>query len=101
MARRKYDMLVIGSGPAGHHAAIQSAKLGKKVAIVERRAVVGGTVIRAGTLPSKTLREAILYLSGFRQRGLYGVSYRVKEDITLDDLRFRVNHVVSHEIDVY
>lgn len=101
MARRKYDMLVIGSGPAGHHAAIQSAKLGKKVAIVERRAVVGGTVIRAGTLPSKTLREAILYLSGFRQRGLYGISYRVKDDITLDDLRFRVNHVVSHEIDVY
>jgi len=101
MARSNYDMLVIGSGPAGHHAAIQSAKLGKKVAIVERRAVVGGTVIRAGTLPSKTLREAIIYLSGFRQRGLYGVSYRVKDNITLDDLRFRVNHVVSHEVDVY
>ena len=91
MAMTQYDMLVIGSGPAGHHAAIQAAKLGKKVAVVEKRTVVGGTAIRAGTLPSKTLREAILYLSGFRQRGLYGISYRVKKDITLSDLKFRVN----------
>ena len=101
MARPQYDLLVIGSGPAGHHAAIQAAKLGKKVAVIEKRTVVGGTAIRAGTLPSKTLREAILYLSGFRQRGLYGISYRVKKDITLSDLKFRVNHVVSHEIEVY
>ncbi|MEW5874730.1 MAG: FAD-dependent oxidoreductase, partial [Candidatus Zixiibacteriota bacterium] len=101
MTVRQYDMIVIGSGPAGHHAAIQAAKLGKRVAIVERRRVVGGCAVNAGTLPSKTLREAILFLSGFRQRGLYGVSFRVKEDITLADLKFRVDRVIEHEADVY
>lgn len=101
MAVRQYDMVVIGSGPAGHHAAIQAAKLGKRVAIIEKRSVVGGCAVNAGTLPSKTLREAILFLSGFRQRGLYGVSYRVKENITLADLKFRVDRVIEHEADVY
>jgi NAD(P) transhydrogenase len=101
VAHHPYDMIVIGSGPAGHHAAIQAAKLGKTVAVIEQRSIVGGAAIRAGTLPSKSLREAILYLSGFRQRGLYGISYRVKEDITLSDLRYRVNHVLDHEIEVY
>lgn len=98
---RSYDMLVIGSGPAGHHAAIQAAKLGKRVAIIERKESVGGVALNAGTIPSKTLREAVLYLTGFRQRGLYGASYRVKEDITLSDLRFRVDHVIAHELDVF
>jgi NAD(P) transhydrogenase len=95
-----YDMLVIGSGPAGHHAAIQAAKLGKKVAVAERKGVVGGVCINLGTIPSKTLREAVLYLSGYRERDLYGESYTVKQNITKDDLLFRTQHVISHEIDV-
>src|ERR1051325_9226348 len=95
-----YDLLVIGSGPAGQRAAIQAAKLDKRVAIVERRAVVGGVSINTGTIPSKTLREAVLHLSGYRERGLYGASYTVKQNITIDDLLFRTGHVIGHEIDV-
>ena len=98
---RRYDMVVVGSGPAGHHAAIQGAKLGNTVAIIERRNSVGGVALNAGTIPSKTLREAVMYLTGFRQRGLYGSSYRVKDKITFSDLRFRVDHVIGHEIDVF
>ncbi len=90
-----YDMLVIGSGPAGQKAAIQAAKLGKKVGIIERREEVGGICINTGTIPSKSLREAVLYLSGFRQRSLYGASYRVKQKITMEDLTFRCNHVMK------
>jgi NAD(P) transhydrogenase len=100
MASFDYDMLVIGSGPAGQRAAIQSAKLGKKTALVERKTVLGGVCINTGTIPSKTLREAVLYLSGYRLRNLYGESYTVKQDITMDDLLLRVEHVVRHEIDV-
>jgi len=95
-----YDMLVIGSGPAGHRAAIQAAKLEKRVAIVERRAVVGGVCVNLGTIPSKTLREAVLRLSGYRERGIYGASYTVKQRITMRDLLFRVDQVVHNEIDV-
>jgi NAD(P) transhydrogenase len=95
-----YDLLVIGSGPAGQRAAIQAAKLNRRVALVERKAVIGGVCINTGTIPSKTLREAVLHLSGYRQRGLYGASYTVKQDITMDDLLFRTDHVVRHEIDV-
>jgi NAD(P) transhydrogenase len=95
-----YDMLVIGSGPAGQRAAIQAAKLNKRVALVERKAVIGGVCINSGTIPSKTLREAVLYLSGYRQHGLYGASYSVKQNITMEDLLFRTDHVVRHEIDV-
>src|SRR5207302_5415371 len=95
-----YDLLVIGSGPAGQRAAIQGAKLNKRVAIVERKAVIGGVCINTGTIPSKTLREAALYLSGYRLRGLYGASYTVKQDITMEDLMFRTDHVVRHEVDV-
>jgi NAD(P) transhydrogenase len=95
-----YDLVVIGSGPAGQRAAIQGAKLNKRVAIVERKAVVGGMCINTGTIPSKTLREAVLHLSGFRERSLYGASYTVKEHITMDDLLFRTDHVIRHEIDV-
>ena len=90
-----YDLLVIGSGPAGQRAAIQAAKLGKRVAIVERKAVVGGVCINTGTIPSKTLREAVLHLSGYRERGLYGASYAVKQNITMADLLFRTDHVVK------
>jgi len=100
MAPYDYDMLVIGSGPAGQRAAIQAAKAGKRVAIAERRTVVGGVCINTGTIPSKTLREAALYLSGYRERGLYGASYKVKDEITMDDLLFRAQHVIQHEIDV-
>jgi NAD(P) transhydrogenase len=100
MSHYDYDLLVIGSGPAGHRAAIQGAKLDKRVAIVEKRAVVGGVCINTGTIPSKTLREAALRLSGYRERGIYGASYSVKQHITMRDLLFRVDHVISNEIDV-
>src|SRR5207237_8267906 len=96
----EYDLLVIGSGPAGQRAAIQGAKLDKRVALVERTAVVGGVCVNTGTIPSKTLREAILHLSGYRERGLYGASYTVKQNITMEDLLFRADHVVRNEIDV-
>lgn len=95
-----YDMLVIGSGPAGQKAAIQAAKVGKKVAVIERKKVAGGICINSGTIPSKSLREAVLFLSGFRQRSLYGASYRVKKDITFEDLAQRCDHVVKAEQEV-
>jgi NAD(P) transhydrogenase len=93
-------MLVIGSGPAGQRAAIQAAKLNKRVALIERKAVIGGVCINTGTIPSKTLREAVLHLSGYRLRGLYGASYTVKQNITMEDLLFRTDHVIRHEVDV-
>ena len=95
-----YDMLVIGSGPAGQKAAIQAAKVGKKVGIIERKAVGGGSCINTGTIPSKSLRDAVLFLSGFRQRNLYGASYRVKKEITFEDLALRCDHVVKAEQEV-
>src|SRR6059058_768050 len=96
----QYDLLVIGSGPAGQRAAIQGAKSGKRVALVERREVIGGVCINTGTIPSKTMREAVLHLSGYNYQNIYGVSYRVKEKITMADLSFRVQHVIKTEIDV-
>ena len=95
-----YDLLVIGSGPAGQRAAIQAAKFGKHVALVERMEVVGGVAINTGTIPSKTMREAVLHLSGFYWQSIYGVNYRVKEQITMADLSFRAQHVIKTEIDV-
>ena len=95
-----YDMLVIGSGPAGQRAAIQAAKVGKRVGVIERKKVVGGICINTGTIPSKSLREAVLFLSGFRQRNLYGASYRVKKDITFEDLSQRCDHVIKAEQEV-
>jgi len=95
-----FDLIVIGSGPAGQKAAIAAAKLGKKAAVIERRNMVGGVCINTGTIPSKTLREAVLYLTGLNQREMYGQSYRVKEDITIADLTSRTQHVVGREIDV-
>jgi NAD(P) transhydrogenase len=96
----QYDLLVIGSGPAGQRAAIQGAKSGKKVALIERREVIGGVCINTGTIPSKTMREAVLHLSGYNYQNIYGVSYRVKEKISMADLAFRVQHVIKTEIDV-
>src|SRR5437763_3801931 len=95
-----YDLVVIGSGPAGQRAAIQGAKSGKRVALIERREVIGGVCINTGTIPSKTMREAVLHLSGYNYQNIYGVSYRVKEKITMADLSFRVQHVIKTEIDV-
>src|SRR5712675_902735 len=95
-----YDMLVIGSGPAGQRAAIQAAKSGQRVAVTEKNEVVGGVCINTGTIPSKTLREAVLHLSGFNYQNIYGVNYRVKEKIGMPDLAFRVQHVIKTEIDV-
>jgi len=95
-----YDMLVIGSGPAGQKAAIQAAKVGKKVGVIERKKVAGGICINVGTIPSKSLREAVMFLSGIRQRALYGASYRVKKDITFQDLAQRCDHVVKAEQEV-
>ncbi len=92
-----YDLLVIGSGPAGQRAAIQGAKLDKRVAIVERTAVLGGCSVNLGTIPSKTLREAVLELSGYRSREFYGASYTVKQNITIQDLLVRTNQVIHHE----
>ncbi len=95
-----YDLLVIGSGPAGQRAAIQGAKSGKRVAVIEKREVVGGASINTGTIPSKTIREAVLHLSGYNYQNIYGVNYRVKDKITMADLAFRVQHVIKTEIDV-
>ncbi|MEQ4208659.1 Si-specific NAD(P)(+) transhydrogenase [Actinopolymorpha sp. B17G11] len=95
-----YDLLVIGSGPGGQKAAIAGAKLGKRTAVIEKRHMVGGVCINTGTIPSKTLREAILYLTGLNQREMYGASYRLKNDITVGDLSARTQHVIGREIDV-
>ncbi len=97
---QKVDLLVIGSGPAGQRAAIQGVKLGKRVVIVEKQDVVGGVCANLGTIPSKTLREAILHFSGFRHRHAYGRSYAVKRRVTFGELRMRINQVIQHEVEV-
>jgi NAD(P) transhydrogenase len=96
----EYDLLVIGSGPAGQKAAIAAAKLGKRVGIIERSFAVGGACLHQGTIPSKTLREAVTYLSGIPQRELYGSAYRVKERISIADLTYRTQRVIEREADV-
>ncbi len=96
----EYDLVVIGSGPGGQKAAIAAAKLGKRVAMVEKGNMLGGVCVNTGTIPSKTLREAVLYLTGMNQRELYGASYRVKEIITPADLLARTQHVITKEIEV-
>jgi NAD(P) transhydrogenase len=98
--RYDYDMVVLGSGPAGQRAAIQAAKLDRKVAVIEQRTVLGGVCSNTGTIPSKTLREAVMHLSGFRERNIYGASYSVKKKITMSDLLFRADHVIRNQIDV-
>ena len=96
----EYDLVVIGSGPAGQKAAIQAAKINKKVAIIERGKEIGGVAVHTGTIPSKTLREAVLYLSGYDQRGLYGKSYRLKQEVTMEDLMQRVGITINQETEV-
>src|SRR6188508_1178880 len=100
MSDYDYDLVVIGSGPAGHRAAIQASKVGKRVLLAERKAVIGGCCINTGTIPSKTMREAVLHLSGYYYQNIYGINYRVKERITMADLLFRVQHVIKTEVDV-
>src|SRR5437868_7417349 len=100
MENHEYDLVVIGSGPAGQKGAICAAKLRKKVAIIDRKRTIGGVCLHTGTIPSKTLREAVLYLSGFRQRVFYGKDYRVKEKISVKDLAERVQPVLQHESEV-
>ena len=97
---REYDLVVIGSGPGGQKAAIAAAKLGKSVALIEHHQMLGGVCTNTGTIPSKTLREAVIYLTGITERELYGRSYRVKENITPADLMARTQHVIDKEQDV-
>ena len=100
MSAVKYDLIVIGSGPAGQRAAVAAAKMNKRVVVVEARTVVGGVCINTGTIPSKTMREAVLHLSGYNYRSIYGINYRVKEKITMADLAFRTQAVIKTEVDV-
>jgi NAD(P) transhydrogenase len=94
-------LIVIGSGPGGQRAAIQAAKAGKRVAIVEKQSTVGGVCINTGTIPSKTMREAVLHLSGFYDKNFYGVSHSNGDGpIAMSDLNFRVQHVVENEVGV-
>ncbi len=97
---KAYDLIVLGSGPAGQRAAVQAAKLEKSVLIVERRQVIGGVSLHTGTIPSKTLREAALYLTGWDQRGLYGRGYRLKDKLTADDLTRRLHITIAQEMEV-
>ena len=97
---KHYDMVVIGSGPAGQKAAIQGAKLGKKVCIIEKNPVLGGAGINTGTIPSKALREAVLYLTGTNKRALFGENFRPKRDITIEDLTYVSQQVIHNELAV-
>ena len=94
---QQYDLVVIGSGPGGQRAAIQASKAGKHAAVVEKLTMVGGVCINTGTIPSKTMREAVLHLSGFYNQAFYGANYHVKENITMNDLNFRVTRVIENE----
>jgi NAD(P) transhydrogenase len=95
-----YDLIVIGSGPGGQKAAIQAAKVGASVAMVERRETIGGVCANTGTIPSKTFREAAIYLTGLSERGLYGQSYRVKDEVKMEDLVWRTQQVMARDVDV-
>ncbi len=97
---QRYDLIVIGSGPGGQRAAIQGAKAGKRVAVIENRATVGGISVNTGTIPSKTMREAVLHLSGFYNKNFYGTNHSAKDSVNIADLNFRVQHVVENEIEV-
>jgi NAD(P) transhydrogenase len=95
-----YELIVIGSGPGGQRAAIQAVKAGKRVALVERQSAVGGVCINTGTIPSKTMREAVLHLSGFYDQSFYGANYHSKDQVTMADLNFRVQRVIENEVSV-
>lgn len=96
---KHYDLVVIGSGPAGEKGAAQAAYFGKSVALVESRAEPGGVCVHTGTVPSKTLRETSIYLSGVKSRGLYGVNTFIKRDVSAGDFMFRRHQVVDLEVE--
>src|SRR5438445_2954164 len=100
MDAQQFDLVVIGSGPAGQKGAICAAKMRKRVAVIERKGMIGGVCVHSGTIPSKTLREAVLYLSGFREKTFYGRSYQVKDRVVMADLTFRVDAVIKRETEV-
>src|SRR3954449_12198018 len=108
MVGNEYDLVVIGSGPAGQKSAIAAAKMRKRVAVIQRgsgdgpaaASNIGGVCVHTGTIPSKTFRESVLYLTGFSQRTFYGRDYAVKENISMSDLMVRVNRVVMREAEV-
>ncbi len=95
-----YDLIILGSGPAGRAAAIQAGKLKRKVLVIDRKDNLGGVSIHTGTIPSKTLRETVLNLSGWRERSFYGRAYRVKDNIGAQDLKARMHITLGHEVDV-
>jgi NAD(P) transhydrogenase len=97
MAQYDFDLLVIGSGPAGEKGAVQAAYFGKRVAVTEKRPVLGGACVNTGTLPSKTLRETAMFLSGYRQRELYGLSCRLEGSVSVPELMCRQEPVLDHE----
>ena len=94
-----FDVIIIGSGPAGEKAAAQAAYIGKKVLVIEKEPVVGGAMVNTGTLPSKTLRETALFFSGKKQRGMYGIEFQLGKQITVQDLMFRKNFIIKKEIE--
>lgn len=94
-----YELIVVGSGPGGQRAAINAVKAGKRVALVEKQSM-GGVCINTGTIPSKTMREAVLHLSGFYDQSFYGANYHSKDQITMADLNFRVQRVIENEVSV-
>jgi NAD(P) transhydrogenase len=93
----EYDLIVLGSGPAGEKGAAQAAYFGKRVALIEKEPVVGGACVNTGTVPSKTLRESALHLRGFKTRQLYGIDLAVRKDISIADFMFRKQKVVEQQ----
>jgi NAD(P) transhydrogenase len=94
MSPESFDLVVIGSGPAGEKGAAQAAYFGRRVALVEKEPHLGGAGVNTGTIPSKTLRETALYFSGLRQRGLFGIDYRINKTVTVPDFMYRKDEVV-------
>ena len=100
MPAKDFDLIVIGSGPAGEKAAIEASKLHKSVAIIERKSVQGGVCLHTGTIPSKTLRETVLFMSGLRQRSVYGLVGPARQSLTISELMYRKSQVIQQELDV-
>ncbi len=94
-----YDLIVIGSGPSGRAAAIQAGKLKRKVLVIDRKSRLGGVSVHTGTIPSKTLRETVLNLTGWRARSFYGRSYCVKDAIAAEDFKARLHKTLDYEVD--
>jgi NAD(P) transhydrogenase len=92
---QQFDLIVIGSGPAGEKGAAQAAYFGKRVALIEHDPLLGGACVNTGTIPSKILRESALYFSGVQQRGLYGVDYSLKEGLTVENFMHRKDVIVE------